>query len=563
MHMPHYLPPLPKTVALASLPRISLSHAHLCDLELLATGAMAPLAGYMNQQTYESVVDAMRLPDGNVWPMPVVLDISQTTADALKEHTYVALCNAEHTIIAVLEIDAIWQPDKIHEAEAVYGTTNSCHPGVKRLIEEMHTYYIGGKLYAVPGNPGALRFIGKGHYYYTPAMLKAHIKKHGWQRVVAFQTRNPLHHVHVALTRRAMEQVDAKLLLHPAVGQTKPGDIPAYIRLRCYKQIMPYYPQNSALLSLLPIAMRMAGPREALWHALIRKNYGATHFIIGRDHASPGNDAHGNPYYGPYDAHDLVAEHGEGLGITPVMFEAMAYAPATRQYITQKEAKEKALEVKHISGTELRRCLEHGEDIPEWFTPKAILEELRYAYPRKHDKGMVLFFTGLSAAGKSTLANRLASQLAEEYNRQSTMLDGDIIRTIICPDLGFSKDDRNQNVRRVGYIAKEIARHGGLAICALISPYAEIRAEVRKMVEKCAHFVEIFVDTPLSVCEERDPKKLYAKARAGEIKGFTGIDDVYEMPESPELRLHTEKLSPEENVQKIVEYLLENQYIRP
>jgi sulfate adenylyltransferase len=394
----------------------------------------------------------------------------------------------------------------------------------------------------------------------TPAETRTRLKSFRRNNVVAFQTRNPLHRVHEELTKRASEEVDGVLLLHPAVGMTKPGDIDHFTRVRTYKALAArYYDQDRILLSLLPLAMRMAGPREALWHAVIRRNFGANHLIVGRDHASPGNDSTGKPFYGPYDAQEVVQKFSEELGVKMVPFRELVYLPEEERY---EEVPKVAANIRiaSISGTQVRDdYLNAGRKLPAWFTRPEVAEILAETYPPRHRQGACIWFTGLSGSGKSTTAEVLTVLLLE-HGRQVSELDGDVVRTHLSKGLGFSKEDRDTNIRRIGFVAAEIVQHGGIVICAAVSPYRATRNDVRNMVGK-DRFVEVFVDTPLEICEQRDVKGMYAKARRGEITGFTGIDDPYESPLHAEIVLDTVIYTPEENARIILEYLIQHGYV--
>ena len=503
-----------------------------CDLELLLTGAFAPLTGFLDQADWQSVVENMRLRDGTLWPIPVVLDVDDALGSTLRAGDRLRLERSDGTPLAALTVSECYQPDKKLEAEAVYGSTDRNHPGVAELFDR-GSWYMGGTV--TPWDAQTLSRAAAVEFppeYQTPAQLRAQWT--GQHPVVAFQTRNPLHHAHIAVTRAGLEQAGtgAKLLLHPAIGPTKPGDIEAAYRMRVYRAVLDHYPQGQALLSPLPLAMRMAGPREALWHALIRRNFGATHFIIGRGHADPGASA-GGLFYPTFAAQELFARHAQEMGISGIFLPEFAYSPTRRQYVPVSEANGEALA--GISGTELRRKLANREEIPEWFSPPEVIRILRQAYRGADRRGLVIWFTGLSASGKSTLAGMLVRQLEAEDERAVTMLDGDIIRRFLSKGLSFSRDDRDENIRRIGFVASLVARHGGIAVVAAISPYRQARAEARRLVEEAGGlFLEVHVATPLALCAERDPKGLYAKALRGEIKGFTGVDDPYEEPEHPD-----------------------------
>ncbi|HET9484150.1 MAG TPA: bifunctional sulfate adenylyltransferase/adenylylsulfate kinase, partial [Xanthomonadales bacterium] len=440
----------------------------------------------------------------------------------------------------------------------VLGTTDHAHPGVRHLQRASHPFYVGGRVRGLEPP----RHYDFRHLRDTPADLRTRFGKLGWRRVVAFQTRNPMHRAHLELTFRAAQLAEANLLIHPVVGLTKPGDVDHYTRVRAYEKLLGRYPEATTALSLLNLAMRMAGPREALWHAIVRRNHGCTHFIVGRDHAGPGNDSHGKPFYGPYDAQELVRRHEQELGIAMVPFEEMVYVRERAQYAPASDVKTGET-VLNISGTELRRRLQEGLDIPEWFTFPEVADELRRTHPPRHEQGFTVFFTGLSGAGKSTLANALLVALLELGGRPVTLLDGDIVRKHLSSELGFSREHRDLNVQRIGFVASEITKNGGVAICAPIAPYADARRAVREMVGQYGVFVEVHVATPLDVCESRDRKGLYALARAGKIKEFTGISDPYEVPEHPDLRIDTSGASPQECVQQIVLKLEALGLIRP
>jgi len=534
----------------ASLPQWTLNQRQLCDLELLLNGGFSPLQGFLGRADYDHVVLDMRLADGTLWPIPITLDVDEAFAASLADGAQISLNDVQGTPLAVLTVEDVYFPDRVAEAKAVFGTTDRTHPGVAELLDRTGSVYLGGKLQGIQPPP---------HYDFatlrhSPSQLRNWFRQHGWHRIVAFQTRNPMHRAHRELTLRAAEQVGAKLLIQPSVGRTKPGDVDHYTRVRCYRALLEHYPRDHATLSLLPLAMRMGGPREALWHAIIRKNYGASHFIVGRDHAGPGKDAQGKPFYDPYAAQHLLATHEEELGIRIVPFPAMVYAANRDTYLPQNEV-EAQDEVRDISGTELRRRLHQGEAIPEWFTFPEVVKILRERHPAQAQQGFVLFFTGLSGSGKSTLAQAVLARLLETGSRPVTVLDGDEVRRHLSKGLGFSREDRNANITRIGYVASEVVRHGGIAICAPIAPYAEARTEARELVQAHGRFVEIHVATPLEVCEARDRKGLYAAARAGKIKGFTGIDDPYETPAAPELRIDTSKVSVAEAADRVFDWL--------
>jgi sulfate adenylyltransferase len=524
-----------------------LTPRQLCDIELILNGGFSPLEGFLGRSDYESVVSRMRLADGLLWPIPVTLDVTQDFADAVGEGDTIALRDREGVLIATMAITDKWSPDLREEADSVLGTTDDRHPEADRLLNHAGPVYLGGKLRGVQA-PVHFDFT---HARHTPTELRELFAKWSWRKVVAFQTRNPLHRAHQELTFRAARQAEANLLLHPVVGMTKPGDIDYFTRVRCYERLLPHYPEQTTALSLLPLAMRMAGPREAVWHGIIRKNFGCTHFIIGRDHAGPGKNSRGDDFYGPYDAQALFAEHEAELGISLVPFKMMVYVQERAQNAPVDEVEPHETQLT-ISGTELRRRLRLDLEIPPWFSFPEILDVLRERYPALSRQGFTLFFTGLSGSGKSTIANAVMTKLMEAGGRRVTLLDGDVVRKHLSSELGFSQEHRNLNIERIGFVASEITKNGGVAICAPIAPYAISRRRVREMIEPVGGFIEIHVSTPLAVCEARDRKGLYAKARAGVLKEFTGVSDPYEEPESPEMRIDTSSISINEAAQQVL-----------
>lgn len=539
-----------------SLPSWTLNDRQICDLEMILNGGFSPLTGFLNESDYNSVLENMRLQDGTIWPIPITLDVTEEFAEAINKSDEIALKDKEGFTIAVMSAESIWTPDKKAEAEKVILTTDDSHPAVNYLINESNPVYVGGPIKGL--------MLPKQYDYtdlrQTPAQVRELFEKNGWDNVVAFQTRNPMHRAHVELTIRAAEEHDAKILIHPVVGLTKPGDVDHYTRVRCYQHVLPKYTDDSAMLSLLPLAMRMAGPRETLWHAIIRKNYGCNMFIVGRDHASPGAGKDGQPFYGPYDAQDLLKEHEKELGIKMVPFQLMVYVPAKDAYVPKDELEENE-EFNMISGTDLRDRLRNDEEIPEWFSYPEVVAELRRFRPALDKRGFTVFFTGLSGSGKSTLANGLLVKLMEDGRRPVTLLDGDIVRTHLSSELGFSQEHRKLNVRRIGFVASEITKNGGIALCAPIAPYQSDRRFNRELISPLGGFIEVFVDTSLAVCEERDVKGLYALAREGKLKQFTGIDDPYEEPENPEIEITSAGVAPEILVDEIISKIKEMGYV--
>ena len=539
-------------------PSHDLTPRQLCDLDLLVSGGFSPLTGFLGRRDYDRVCAEMRLADAaaTLWPMPITLDVPEAVAASLSPGAHLALRDAEGVMLAVLAVEDVWRPDQEAEAAAVFGTTNPEHPGVAHLLNRTQPFYAGGRVTAV--QPVT-------HYDYrllrhTPAELRAEFAKLGWTKVVAFQTRNPMHRAHQELTLRAAKEVEASLLIHPVVGLTRPGDVDHYTRVRCYQALLHRYPSKTALLSLLPLAMRMGGPREAVWHAIIRKNHGCTHLIVGRDHAGPGSDSAGNPFYGPYDAQALLRAHEAELGVTMVPFKMMVYVEDLDSYVPVDEVPAGSRTL-NLSGTDLRGRLADGRDIPSWFTFPDVAAELRRSHPPRERQGVTVFFTGLSGSGKSTIANALLVKFLEFGGRPVTLLDGDLVRRHLSSELGFSKAHRDINIRRIGYVASEITKNGGIAVCAPIAPYDAVRRDVRAMVEKVGGFMLVHVDTPLDVCEQRDRKGLYAKARAGIIKEFTGISDPYEAPADADLTIDTTALTPDEAAQQIILHLEREGYV--
>ncbi len=538
-------------------PSWDLTPRQACDLELLLNGSFSPLEGFLNQTDYERVVEDMRLSDGTLWPIPITLDVSEPFANRIGRGEQLALRDPEGVLIAVLEVSDIWRPDLHREAWQLFGTTDERHPGVFHLLRQTGPVYVGGQVLGVDP-PTHYDFP---HLRDSPQELRERFAKLGWRRVVAFQTHNPMYRVHRELTLRAVQQAEANLLIHPAVGSIKPGDVDYYSRIRCYEYLLRTYPEQTTTLSLLNLAMRMAGPREALWHAIIRQNYGCTHFIVGHNHAGPDPDAFGRAFYEPYAAQELIARYQSELGIQILPFLEMVYVRERAQYIPASEilAGEATLSV---SGTEFRRRLQEGLEIPEWFSDPEVVAELRRAHPPRHRQGFTVFFTGLSGSGKSTIANALMVKLLEQGGRAVTLLDGDIVRKHLSSELGFSREHRNINILRIGFVASEITKNGGIAICAPIAPYAATRREVREMIAPLGGFIEVHVATPLETCEGRDRKGLYAKARAGILKEFTGISDPYEAPEHAELTLDTRDCTPGEAAQTVLLKLESLGYIR-
>ena len=535
-------------------PTLDLTARQLCDIELLLNGGFSPLDGFMSQKDYDAVLEKWQLADGTFWPMPITLDVSETFSKSIKKNDKVALRDMEGVLIAIIEIGDIWQADKTNEAKKVFGTSNTAHPGVEYLLNQSGAIYVSGKLQGFEPPP---------HYDYkdlreSPAELRTRLKKRGWNKVVAFHARGAMHRAQQELTFRAAQQTEANLLIQPIVGMNKSDDLVHYSHIRCYQHIMEKYPAQTTALSLLPLASRMGGPREALWHAIIRQNYGCSHFIVGKDHAGPESD---DSFYGQYEAQETFKKYQDKLEIQMVPFSNMVYVQEKAEYQPADEVADHETQF-YISAGELNRRLEEGLDIPEWFSYPEIINELRKTYPPKNRQGYTVFFTGLSGSGKSTVANALLVKFLQMGGRKVTLLDGDIVRQNLSKELGFSKEHRNINIIRIGYVASEITKHGGIAICAPIAPYTETRRKVRSIIEPHGGFIEVHVSTSLEVCEGRDRKGLYAKARKGIIKEFTGISDPYEAPEFPEVEINTAGLSPDQAAQQVILKLERLGYIK-
>lgn len=523
-----------------------LTDRQLCDLELILNSGFYPLKTFLNKKDYDSVLNKMRLSNGSIWTVPINLDVTSQFVESLSLGERIILKDSEGFSIASMIISEFWKPDLKVEAKLLYNTVDQTHPGVHYLMNRINDYYVTGKLQLIKEPT---------HYDYSqirhsPQEIKSIFAKLGWKKIIAFQTRNPLHRAHVEMIKRSMKNYNSKILIHPVVGMTKPGDVDHHTRVKCYEMVMKRFNDGEALLSLIPLAMRMAGPREAVWHAQIRKNYGCTHIIVGRDHAGPGKDRNGKPYYDPYDAQELLLKFQEELGIEMIPFKFMVYLPNEKIYKPIDEIDKKDT-YKTISGTELRELLDEGRKIPRWFTYRDVAKQLKKSQPSKDKRGLTIFFTGLSGSGKSTLANGLMIKLLEKGKRPVTLLDGDIVRTHLSSELGFNEKHRSINVQRIGYVASEITKNGGIAICAPIAPYDADRKYNRDLITKLGGYIEVFVNTPLEKCEQRDSKGLYKLARKGLIKEFTGISDPYEVPSNPEITINSSGENPKLLVDKI------------
>jgi len=529
---------------------LTLSLKQQCDLEMISNGAFSPLSTFNNQKDYEEILLNNKLSNGLVWPIPIVLDVPDQFLKSLDKNEYISLRNTEGFLLAILKVKEFWAPNKKEEANLVFKSNDLNHPGVDYLFNHTNNNYISGELVPIHEN----KYFDFTHLRKSPQEARDFFRLNNWKDVIAFQTRNPMHRAHYELTKLAMDEHNSKLLIHPVIGMSKPGDIDHFTRVKCYQHIIKYYPENSVELSLINLAMRMAGPKEALWHAIIRKNYGCNRIIIGRDHAGPGVNAEGKPYYQPYDAQELIAQYQEELEIKMVPFKEMVFAKNKKTYLPLDKI-EQDDPIEKLSGTQFKELLQQRTEIPTWYSFPEVIHELRKRFPKLHNQGLTVFFTGLSGAGKSTLANAIMYKLMETEDRPITLLDGDIVRQHLSSELGFSKEDRDIHVKRIGYVASEITKHGGVAICAPIAPYSNTRKVVRNMIDEVGSFVEIHVATPLSVCEERDTKGLYKQARAGKILDFTGVSDPYEEPENPEITVDTSDITVEESSALILDKL--------
>lgn len=546
---------------------IVLNSRQLCDFELIVNDAFYPLTGFMKENDYNSCVRTMRLQDGTLWSMPITLFINQQQRDEFISLDHVVLKHESGLILGVMDIRApgsIYKPNIALECRNVYGTDDDNHPYVNiqnEYLKNGYCYYIGGTIVEYKLPP---------HYDFvelrcTPKETKSCFEKSRWGSVIGFQTRNPMHRSHYELTQYALKVAGegSKLLLHPVVGITQDCDVNYHTRVKCYKQLMKYYGENVAQLCLLPLSMRMAGPREAVWHAQIRKNYGCTHFVVGRDHAGPScTKKDGSRFYGPYDAQDLLMQYATEIEIIPIISKLIVYAiPRLEKnllkgaYMEIDNVDKKENVVMEISGSKQREMLRKGKDIPLWFSFPEIANILKKSYKPLHEQGFTLYFIGLSGSGKSTISNFVMARLFEFTDRKVTYLDGDVVRQNLSKGLGFSKEDRSTNVRRIGFLCSEITKHGGIAIAANIAPYNEDRLFNRRLISEHGNYIEVFVNTPLEECERRDVKGLYKLARQGVIKQFTGISDPFEIPQDCDIVLNGKNI--EQSVLTVIDYLID------
>ena len=540
----------------ARYPFWTLQDRQICDIALLLNGGFAPLYNFMDRANYTSVLETMRLKNGALFPIPITLDVSRKFINSQTTGDKITLRDKESFAIAILTLTDIWEPDFKNEAQLAYATQDHEHPAVNYLFNISNPIYIAGQLQAI----SHIRYIDYVKYRHTPEQLRAEFKRRGWKKITAFQTRNPVHSAHIDLTKKAMQEHDTNLLLHPVTGITKQGDIDYHTRVRCYQHALKHYPKKSVMLSLLPLAMRMGGPREAIMHAIIRKNFGCTHMIVGRDHASPGKNKTGEPFYGKFEAQELLNKYAQEIGIKAVAFDHMVYHPQKKKniFLSEVQAGEKTLS---ISGTKLREILNRGDPIPEWFTLPEIAEELQKVYLPLKKRGFTVFFTGLSGSGKSTLAHALITKLREHCRPQITLLDGDIVRTHLSSELSFSPEHRSINVRRIGYVASEITKNSGIAICAPIAPYEKDRQFNRQLISQYGGYIEVYISTPIEVCEKRDTKGFYLQARENLTKEFTGISAPYQNPTNAEVVIDTSDIEVSDAVDKIYNKVEELGYI--
>ncbi|MBI3345423.1 MAG: adenylyl-sulfate kinase [Gammaproteobacteria bacterium] len=566
-------------------PSWDLTAPQLSDLELLLTGAFSPLIGFMNQADYASVLQHGRLANGLLWPIPIMLDVTEKFAEGLSAGQPIALRDPEGVLLAVMQVTDIWRPDKSLEATQIHGSRDNSHPGVHFLLHQVHPVYLGGRVFGIE-LPAHYDFI---HLRLTPREVREAFTRAGWRKTVAVHTQQPMHRAQIEAAAFAARMAEANLFIHPVAGPSNPGDGGHYTRIRCHEQALRYYPEGSALLSLLPLPLRHAGPREALLFAIIRKNFGCSHILMMdsaggiTEHSDQPLSTHQvAPGVLPLTYREELMSREAGrrerpttlvepfavalpctseLGIEILPVHNMLYVEERAEYLPSDQVKP-TQRVLALSNTELTRRLAEDLEIPPWFSYPEIVAELRRIHLPKYRQGVTLFFTGLSGSGKSTIARALLAKLMELGNRSVTLLDGDVVRKHLSSELGFSREHRNLNILRIGFVASEITKHGGIAICAPIAPYEATRRQVREMMSAYGGFIEIYVSTPLEICERRDRKGLYAKARAGLIKEFTGISDPYEIPQDAELVIDTQDYSPLEAAQLVLNKLAMEGYLR-
>lgn len=535
---------------------IDLNERQLFDLELILNRGFYPLTGFLGKEDYDSVVQNLSLVDGSVWPIPVCLDVDEIMAQSLQPGQLIALNDQEGFLLAIMTVSDIWQPDKKGEALQVYGTDDpAIHPGVRQLFDETQSWYISGSVEGVT-LPVHYDFL---QLRLTPSETVRRFTMNGWRRVLGFHTEQYLHCAHREMILDTAAGISCSVFLQPVVGLDHPGDVDFYTHICCYQVFTRKFPPNMIMLGLSPYAARMAGPREALLQAIMRKNFGCSHFMVSAEHADPYAKANGSAlFYEKGAAQQLVKDYAEKTGIEMVEQQDYGYDESKAKYFPLQSAPDG---VEKVTSVELQRRLVHGETVPEWFAWPDMVDELQHAFPPKSKQGFTVFFTGLSGSGKSTIAQVLLVKFMELRDRPVTLLDGDIVRKNLSSELNFSRNHRDLNVTRIGFVASEITKNGGIAICAPIAPYEEPRRANRELICRYGGYVEVHVATPLEVCEQRDRKGLYAKARSGKIKGVTGISDPYIEPVNPDLTLDTSTITPLEAVQEILRYLQNQGYL--
>ncbi len=537
-------------------PSVDLDPHQLCDLEMLLNGGFSPLEGFMGSVDHEAVCSDMHLTGGTLWPLPVTLGVPENVAQNLSKGANLALRDPEGVMLAVLRVSEVWQPDRMAEARALFETDDPSHPGLAQFLHRSHRWAVAGP---VEGIQLPVHFDYR-ELRLTPRELRRKFARLGWRRVMAFQTHRTVHRAQQAMMVDAARRAGASILIHPIVGLNQPGEADHYTRIRCYQALMHHFPKDVARLNLLPLAVRNGGQREAVLHAIVHKNYGCTHFMVDFDGEGTVLDTVGAPVYGQEKSEQVVSDHADELGVEFISAREMVYLESRKDFVFEDQVPTDR-RVLRIPADEVRRRLDDGREIPDWYTFSSVAQELHSRHPRRSEQGFTVFFTGLSGSGKSTVANALRVKLLEIGGRGVTLLDGDHVRTNLSSELGFSKEHRDLNIRRIGFVASEITRAGGVAICAPIAPYDVVRNDVREMIRPCGGFILVHVSTPLEVCEARDRKGMYAKARAGIIKEFTGISDPYEEPENADVVIDTSNITPSEATREVLLHLERRGYI--
>jgi sulfate adenylyltransferase len=540
-----------------NLPSLDLSWKQICELELLLNGALSPLTGYMNQAERHSVLSGMKLPDGLFWPRPVMLVVSEKAAQNLAAGQTVALRDSEGVMPAILHISEVWPADP----EAEMALAEASGVPLARTQAEAGQFYVGGRLEGVT-LPPRHDFL---NLRLTPAEMREQFARLGWRKVMAYQPSQALHRPQYEFLLRTAMQQEANLLIHAVAGSDPVLESGHFALVRACQALMPRLPASTSMLALNPMTPWAAGPRKTLLKAIMARNYGCSQLVTGGETVLESLHKESSQRRGqdtPNLSSDTVyAVAKESLGVTLLPFPRMVYVEDRDEWLPE-ETVPADTRSESMSGAELTRRLMQNIKVPEWFSFPEVLDEMRKAYPPRKQQGFTVFFTGLSGSGKSTIARALTVRLMEMGGRRVSLLDGDIVRTHLSSELGFSKAHRDINIRRIGFVASEITKHGGTAICAPIAPYQATRRAVRSMIEEWGGFLEIHVSTSVEVCEGRDRKGLYAKARAGLIPEFTGVSDPYEIPENAELTIDTTRYSVEEAVQMIVLKLEHEGYLR-